>query len=319
MATFKEMLQASFKSNDTEEWLDVHFTRPIGLVFALFWNKLGVHPNAITILSIFLGVAAAVMFYYTDLWHNVMGVLLLMFANFCDSTDGQMARLTGKKTLVGRVLDGFSGDVWFFAIYVSLCLRMMPQLIPGTDVKWGFIIWVLASVAGFFCHSPQASLADYYRQIHLFFLKGKEGSELDNYVQQRAIYESLPKREWFARVFYKNYAAYCRSQEKRTPQFQQFFKQYQQAQQEDPSQQVSPVSLSLLRERFLEGSRPLMKYTNLLTFNSRAICLYVTCLLNCPWVYLLFEIMVLTVLYIYMHRRHEMLCARLSEELNANR
>jgi hypothetical protein len=196
---------------------------------------------------------------------------------------------------------------------------MMPQLIPGTDVKWGFIIWVLAFVAGIFCHSPQASLADYYRQIHLFFLKGKEGSELDNYVQQRAIYESLPKREWFARVFYKNYAAYCRSQEKRTPQFQQFFKQYQQAQQEDPSQQVSPVSLSLLRERFLEGSRPLMKYTNLLTFNSRAICLYVTCLLNCPWVYLLFEIMVLTVLYIYMHRRHEMLCARLSEELNANR
>lgn len=319
MATFKEMLQASFKSNDTEEWLDVHFTRPIGLVFALFWNKLGVHPNAITILSIFLGVAAAVMFYYTDLWHNAMGVLLLMFANFCDSTDGQMARLTGKKTLVGRVLDGFSGDVWFFAIYVSLCLRMMPQLIPGTDVKWGFIIWVLAFVAGIFCHSPQASLADYYRQIHLFFLKGKEGSELDNYVQQRAIYESLPKREWFARVFYKNYAAYCRSQEKRTPQFQQFFKQYQQAQQEDPSQQVSPVSLSLLRERFLEGSRPLMKYTNLLTFNSRAICLYVTCLLNCPWVYLLFEIMVLTVLYIYMHRRHEMLCARLSEELNAKR
>lgn len=319
MATFKEMLQASFKSNDTEEWLDVHFTRPIGLVFALFWNKLGVHPNAITILSIFLGVAAAVMFYYTDLWHNAMGVLLLMFANFCDSTDGQMARLTGKKTLVGRVLDGFSGDVWFFAIYVSLCLRMMPQLIPGTDVKWGFIIWVLAFVAGIFCHSPQASLADYYRQIHLFFLKGKEGSELDNYVQQRAIYESLPKREWFARVFYKNYAAYCRSQEKRTPQFQQFFKQYQQAQQEDPSQQVSPVSLPLLRERFLEGSRPLMKYTNLLTFNSRAICLYVTCLLNCPWVYLLFEIMVLTVLYIYMHRRHEMLCARLSEELNANR
>ena len=52
MSTFKELLQASFKSNDTEEWLDVHFTRPIGLVFALFWNKLGVHPNAITILSV---------------------------------------------------------------------------------------------------------------------------------------------------------------------------------------------------------------------------------------------------------------------------
>ena len=169
----------------------MHFTRPIGLVFALFWNKLGVHPNAITILSIFLGVGAGVMFYHTDWWHNVAGVLLLMFANFCDSTDGQMARLTGKKTLIGRMLDGFSGDLWFFAIYLAICLRLMPQEMPLTDMKWGIWIWLLAAVAGFLCHSPQSSLADYYRQIHLWFLKGTAGSELDRSEQQRAIYESL--------------------------------------------------------------------------------------------------------------------------------
>ena len=58
--SFSELLKASFKSEDTEEWLDVHFTRPIGLAFALMWEKLGVHPNAITILSIFLGVGADV-------------------------------------------------------------------------------------------------------------------------------------------------------------------------------------------------------------------------------------------------------------------
>ncbi len=320
MATFQEMLQASFKSNDTEEWLDVHFTRPIGLVFALFWNKLGIHPNVITILSIFLGVGAAFMFYHTDLWHNVMGVILLMFANFCDSTDGQMARLTGKKTLVGRILDGFSGDVWFFAIYFALCLRMMPQFIPGTEVRWGVAIWVLAFVAGIFCHSPQASLADYYRQIHLFFLKGKEGSELDHSAQQLAIYESLPKEQWLARQFHMNYAAYCKNQEKRTPHFQQFFKTYQDLRngEGEVMEQVLP-DLPLVRDRFLEGSRPLMKYTNLLTFNTRAICLYITCLLNCPWAYFLFEIILLTVLYVHMHRRHELLSEQLCTELRGGK
>ena len=105
--SFSELLKASFKSEDTEEWLDVHFTRPIGLAFALMWEKLGVHPNAITILSIFLGAGAGWMFQYDDIVSNVWGVVLLMFANFCDSTDGQLARLTGKKTLVSRVLDGF--------------------------------------------------------------------------------------------------------------------------------------------------------------------------------------------------------------------
>jgi hypothetical protein len=304
---FKEMLQASFKSNDTEEWLDVHFTRPIGLVFALFWNKLGVHPNAITILSIFLGMGAGYMFYFTDLAHNLAGVALLMLANFCDSTDGQMARLTGKKTLVGRVLDGFSGDVWFFCIYAALAFRMMGQAIPGTSLRWGIGIWVLCFVAGVLCHSPQSSLADYYRQIHLFFLKGKQGSELDNYAQQRQIYESLPAGRWFARLFYYNYANYCKSQEKRTPRFQEFFALY--------NEKAGSAVAERVKENFLNGSRPLMKYTNILTFNVRAICIYITCLLNCPWVYLLFEIIVLTTLYIYMHKEHENLCSRMTKQL----
>lgn len=309
---FKEMLQASFKSNDTEEWLDVHFTRPIGLVFALFWNKLGVHPNVITILSIFLGIGAGICFYYTDLWHNVAGVLLLMFANFCDSTDGQMARLTGKKTLIGRMLDGFSGDVWFFCIYVALSMRMQNQPIPGMEQTWGIWIWVLGAIAGFLCHSPQSSLSDYYRNIHLFFLKGKSGSELDNSEQQRKVFEQMKAdKDWLGCLFFYNYANYCRSQEKRTPKFQRFFQLYNEAQTAEASQQEMREQV---RQSFLEGSRPLMKYTNVLTFNTRAICIYITALLNCPWVYFLFEIIVLSILYVHMHRKHETLCEKLSNQ-----
>ena len=310
MSKFKELLQQSFKSNDTEEWLDVHFTRPIGLVFALFWNKLGIHPNAITILSIFLGIGAGFMFYYRDLTHIVMGVLLLMFANFCDSTDGQMARLTGKKTLLGRVLDGFSGDVWFFCIYFALGLRMMGQNIPLTDVKWGIWIWLFLAIAGLLCHSQQSSLSDYYRQIHLFFLKGKDNSELDNYRQQRAIYEEEKRNgTLFSQLFYYNYANYCKSQERRTPQFQAFFKKYQ-------DQLSQGVNMDSIKERFLDGSRPLMPYTNILTFNTRAICLYIACLIDRPWIYPLFEMTLMHTLYIYMHREHESLCYSLSNEIS---
>lgn len=299
--SFSELLKVSFKSEDTEEWLDVHFTRPIGLVFALLWNKLGIHPNVITIFSIFVGMAGGCMFYYTDLTHNLWGVALLMIANFCDSTDGQMARLTGKKTLIGRMLDGFAGDVWFFCVYVALSLRLWTQPIPGTDIQWGILGFLLAFTAGVFSHSPQSSLADYYRQIHLFFLLGKDGSELDNYRQQRDIYESLPKGKWLDRIFYFNYAKYCHSQEKRTPQFQKFFAKWKVG--------VKPENV---RQEFLTGSRPLMKYTNLLTHNSRAITLFVTALLGCPWVYLLFEVVILNIMYAYMHRTHENLCRKLT-------
>ena len=64
---FKQLWLSTMKSEDTEEWLDVWFTRPIELFFALIWRLLGVHPNTITILSIFLGIGAALMFYHADL------------------------------------------------------------------------------------------------------------------------------------------------------------------------------------------------------------------------------------------------------------
>ena len=307
--SFKELLHASFKSEDTEEWLDVHFTRPVGLAFALLWERLHVHPNAITVLSIFLGLGAGWMFYHTDLWHNLAGVGLLMLANFCDSTDGQLARLTGQKTLVGRVLDGFSGDLWFFAVYLAIALRLWPQEIPFTGMHWGPLGFVLCGEAGKLCHSPQSSLADYYRQIHLYFLLGSEGSELDDSRSQRAIYDSLPRRRAFwAHAFYYNYANYCRSQERRTPAFQRFRAALRE-------KYKSPADMPRqLRDDFRSGSLPLMKYANLLTFNSRAILIYATCLLGVPFVYPLVEIAAFSPLYRHMRSEHEALCLRLTEK-----
>ncbi|MBQ7419611.1 MAG: CDP-alcohol phosphatidyltransferase family protein [Prevotella sp.] len=307
--SFKELLRVSFKSEDTEEWLDVHFTRPIGLVFALFWMRWNVHPNVITILSIILGAVGGCLFFFPDLWHNVAGVILLIFANFCDSTDGQMARLTGKKTLVGRVLDGFSENVWFFFIYLAIIKRtgdLFYDMVGG----WAYVVvFVVCYVAGAICHSRQCSLADYYRQIHLYFLLGKNGSELDTYEEQRKVYASLPENDRFARLFYYCYANYCKSQEQRTPAFQQF---YHLLRERYPQGEELPVDL---RDTFRKGSLPLMKYTNLLTFNARAIVLYLSCLLDVPYVYPLAELTVFAVMYYYMHQKHETLCRKMIKRL----
>lgn len=311
--SFKELLRASFKSNDTEEWLDVHFTRPIGLAFALLWYRLGVTPNSITILSIFLGAGAGIMFYFTDTLYNIIGVTLLMLANFCDSTDGQLARLTNQRSMKGRCLDGLAGDIWFLFIYVAIVARLWAQSMPGTSETWGFWALALVSISGFLCHSPQSSLSDYYRQIHLYFLKGKDGSELDTYAQEHAIVKQLKGKKgvFWDRAFHSNYQNYCKSQERRTPAFQKFHAtllQYFGSIENVPSN---------IRERFLDGSRPLLPLTNLLTFNSRAILIYITCLLNCPWVYLLLEITLYNILYIYMHKQHESLCKSLMNTLSS--
>ncbi len=293
-------IDATLKSMDTEEWLDIHFTRPLGYVWALFFNKFNIHPNVVTILSIILGIAAGICFYYSDMTHTILGIFLLIWANIYDSTDGQLARMTGKKTRWGRMLDGFAGDLWFFAIYFAISLRLYPE--------WGISIFLIAAISGFIFHAKQCQLADYYRNIHLFFLKGKEGSELDTFRQQRETLHSLPwKHNFWWKIFLYFYGNYTHAQEQMTPNFQ-----------------ILKIAIKTryngnipqsLRDKFCENSRPLMKFTNILTFNTRAIALYISLLIKEPQYYFYFEMIILTLLFFYMRHRHEALCSRLCNEL----
>ena len=305
-------IKASFKSMDTEEFLDIYFNRPIGYAWALFFKRFGVHPNVVTILSIVLGMAAGVMFYFPDLKHTLAGIFLLMWANHYDSCDGQLARLTGKKTRWGRMLDGFAGDLWFFTIYAAICLRLTFQPLPfglGAEngMTWGIYIWLLAVFSGTVCHSKQCALADYYRNIHLFFLKGTSGSELDNFRQQREIFHSLPwKHNFWWKAFLYFYGNYTRKQERMTPAFQRFYAMVQKKYGTDIPQE--------LRDEFRSLSLPLMKYANILTFNTRAIALYISLLIGEPWLYFVFEVVVMTALFVYMRRRHESICQTLYQK-----
>ncbi len=304
----KKGLEASLKSLDTEEFIDIHFYRPIGYRWALFFQKLGVHPNVVTILSIFIGVAAGVLFFFDDLWLNVVGMLLLIWANSYDSADGQLARLTGQKTQWGRMLDGFAGDLWFFSIYFFICLRFTLSHDWATESGQIVGVWLLAAFAGLICHSKQCALADYYRNIHLFFLKGKEGSELDNFRQQRAIFYDTPwKHHFWWKLWLFFYGNYTRSQENMTPAFQQLMKTLKEKYGDNMPQ--------AFRDEFRELSKPLMMYANILTFNTRSIALFVSLFIGMPWLYFVFEITVMNILFFYMRHRHETFSKQLYNRL----
>ena len=302
-------IRQTYKSQDTEEWLDIHFTRPIGYMWAKFFNRFNVHPNVVTILSMILGVGAGIMFYFPDFTHNLIGVLLLMWANFYDSCDGQLARMNGKKTQWGRMLDGFAGDLWFFVIYWAISLRTDSQMIPGTNVQWGIWIYLLCLFSGTICHARQCKLADYYRNIHLFFMPGVD-NEFDTSEGQRQILGNTPKKgNFWWRMFLKSYVHYTKSQEDLTPQFQRMMNYLR-------KEQGGRVS-DRFRSDFRSKSLPFMKYANILTFNCRAITLYVSCLIDKPWLYPVIEITLFSVLSLWMQFRHEKMCNAFYEKLKA--
>jgi len=283
-------IKQTYKSLDTEEHIDMYFNRPVGYVWALLFKWLHVHPNVVTILSIFLGVAGGIMFYWPDMTHTLIGIFLFMWANHFDSADGQLARMTGQKTRWGRILDGMAGDFWFIAVYASISFRLTPT--------WGIWIWMLCFLSGVFCHGYQTTLSDYYRNIHLYFLKGKAGSELDSSAQQKIFFDSLSwKTDFFWKLFLAGYTRYTRNQERMTPWFQKFYRQMRQRYGDEIPQ--------TLRDEFRAASLPLMKYANMLTFNVRAFALYVSMLVGEPWLYPAFEVVVMTTLFVYTRHRHE--------------
>ncbi len=297
----KAKLNATFKSSDTEEWLDIHFTRPLGYLWALFFKRLRVHPNVVTIMSMVIGAASGAMFYHKDLAHNIAGVLLLVWANLFDSADGQLARMTGKKTLWGRLLDGFAGDVWFFAIYLGIVLRVWNDCIPFTQVSWSVFILAISVFSGTVCHARQCQIADYYRNIHLYFLKGGDDSELGTSRRQRELLESTPKKgNFWWRVFLFFYGKYTHSQESMTPYFQDLMSVI--------NGKFGGAAPEKFRLDFRKESLPMMKYANILTFNCRAVTLYVCCLLDIPWLYFFVEITAFSMLAFYLRNRHESMC-----------
>ena len=280
MSKLLDNVRSTMKSPDTEGRFELLFTRTPGYLWARLFRVLHVHPIAITLLSIVLGAASAFFFVKTDLVSNVIAVGLLVVANWFDCADGQLARMTGQKTLIGRILDGFAGDVWFQFIYVALALRLTPT--------WGIWCWLLGAYA------------DYYRNLHLFFQLGSDHSELDRSYLLCQRYDALRWRSsgWFEKLYLFFYIRYTRRQEHMTPCCQEMLDHLL----------PQPVP-ETVRTEFVRRSRPMMPACQALTFDLRIAVLYLSALFNIVWLYFLFEGTVLQIIFFRLRRRHERLCA----------
>ena len=244
-----------------------------------------------------------------------------MVADILDCTDGQLARMTGKKSKVGRILDGMAGFVWFVPIYHGMIYRFYVH----HEIEFGWlgiadtpqnvliataVVYVLGVISGFVGISGQQRLADYYIQVHLFFLKGEKGSELDNSQRQQELYNQMDgNTPWVERSFQKSYIDYTKKQEKATPEFQHLLVRLRE---KFGSTDNIPDEV---RQDFLRSSRPVITWNGLLTFNFRSFWLFLFCLLDIPAIYFLFEIFVMGLLAWYVNHRHEAFCRRIAQSL----
>lgn len=293
----KKEYESSLKSIETENIVDRTFYRPIGFKIAKLLKNTSITPNMITVLSIFVGVGAGFLFYYDNLLYNIGGILLLVCANILDCVDGQLARLTGIKSKIGRILDGFAGDLWFASIYIGFALRLANEY--GT--YWFFALAVLSGMS----HLFQANITDYYKTLHLYFISKEKGAEFQTPEQIKKQHAQM--KFGISRMFYFLYEWYTTLQVKSTPKLQQMLTQLHDKYGDDIPEEI--------RLKFRAQSKQLMKkYIDLLTFNGRTLVMFVIVLSGFVWVYYLYEILVLNTVVTISIKKHESLCESLLDK-----
>ena len=161
----KPPIDLQHKGAAVEEWVDLRFFRPIGIRIARALEPTDVSADQVTLWSILIGLVAGHLFLYRDPSINAIGFVLFIISDIFDSADGQLARLRGTSTRLGRTLDGLGDHVRFVNLYVHLAIRLS---LAGAN--WH--VFLLAVAAGV-SHSFQSSAVDFIRNAYLGVGEGR--------------------------------------------------------------------------------------------------------------------------------------------------
>ena len=110
-------LARSRKSRAAKDWLCEAVYRPLAHVVVLALFPLRVPPPAVVLASGAAGIAGAVELARGEL---IVAALLIQLKTVLDNADGQLARLSGKVTLLGRYLDSLCDLLVDAALFAAL-------------------------------------------------------------------------------------------------------------------------------------------------------------------------------------------------------
>jgi phosphatidylglycerophosphate synthase len=131
------------KGDHVEEWVDLRFFRPVGAWIARRLSETSITADQVTFVSLVVGLGAGHLFVYANRWLNGVGFVLFVVSELFDSADGQLARLRGTSTRLGRALDGVSDGLRF----VNLGAHLLVRLVLTAGWSWPAATALVAAAA----------------------------------------------------------------------------------------------------------------------------------------------------------------------------
>ena len=189
MAASRIEIEASIRPRELQDPLNLHFYHPLAARLARTLLPTGISPNMVSVGGAFALVLATLAFVGMHWPFNASAGLALMMAwHVIDGADGDLARMTGKASATGELVDGvcdyFGNTFMYFAFAFSL------------DDTLGGWAWALASAAGA-SHVLQTNHAETQRRLYAWRVYGKP------WIRRAAETgdEVFASRNWFTRWF----------------------------------------------------------------------------------------------------------------------
>src|SRR5688572_27180177 len=151
---------ATVKPAELEDPLNHYVYHPLARRLAAWLQPTGVSPNAVSAMSAIAVVAAAFAYAGLDWPLSVLiGLAFHLSWHVFDGADGELARLTGRSSPFGELVDGIADYTGHGVMYVALAVFLDDWL--------GIWAWLLSTLSAF-SRIAQSNHAESQRRTYLW-------------------------------------------------------------------------------------------------------------------------------------------------------
>lgn len=298
MATVSSGTQVDKRHSELEDPLNRWLYHPLAGRLAHLLRPTGVTPNAVSFLGMVAIVAAAGAYSWLA-WPvgALVGLMLHMSWHVLDGADGDLARMTGKASANGELVDGVCDYAGHVALYIALAAFLDDWL--------GLGAWLLSTAAGA-SHIVQNNHYETMRRSYLWWAYDIPWLR----TPASDARETLRRPGWFHFVFGWMATDYLRLAQALGPRaglVDRVFDAHAQ----------DPECIAAFRRHIRERGSSLLPYRAWLGANFRTVLLGASMLAGGPLLFFLGEVIALNLLLVASTRRKARIDRALAAELEA--
>lgn len=181
-----------------------HFNKRISLPVSLLLSRFQIHPNAITLANMVLGIFSGIVVVKGTYGAYLLGALIFQFASIFDGCDGEVAKLTFTTSKFGQYFDSLSDNGALLSFFIGLTAAFGATHTPIATLALS--LFLITGIGGLLAqmilflkkHTDSASLAVFDKE-YLSKLPLEKSSFLMRFIETGKIFM---RKDCFSLVFF---------------------------------------------------------------------------------------------------------------------